>query len=907
MTTPLKTVRNLDTLATGYTIFEKDQVLTANQLNGITDYLDDQNRLTRIGLLGSGLMAGFDVQLSGDMIVVSQGAGITTDGDLLALQTDITFDRYRVYDEKAPFYPPFYPEANDVAPGKMMQIFELIRAGEKDASASQLSSLPVKLADWVAVLYLESYRNDPDLCSGTDCDNLGQQAINIQRLLLVSRGDAASLLHAPDTLSAASLKLPELTAERPLIGALVSSTDALAEIYRKACDSTHEELANNLGSLFKLIPGLVRPPFSADPSADWIATLNTRRAQFAKLGMGIQHYYDFLKDIVETWNALRDVLFEDDGVLWPDFNAFPKHLLLGCLSSPAELRSDWHPAPLTRQGVHDHAHFLVLKLHTLINSFKMPNESEIIVTPSNDESVPLEERAIPYYYALNGDNPIHLSWNHRMTRRGTAARNHGYRAAEYGDKRNPLTSQIGRYDFFRIEGHLGQNVVEAQKKLEQTLGDYNLPFTVRAVLLHTERKHIVIRPPMRFGDLHRIHHILRKDMTMQLEDAKQFNDSFKQGIDHAIANKQITDQNVSATANARHGEIADAVGEAALPLAVNRYSDYQQARQTKDWRGAYKTVINSAGNFKGTLGEIVRTDITTVFDTLVTNRQPDWLGWMDILIKAKDDREDDKLLFPAFVRQHPGLDHAGGVPRGGTFVLVYDDQANVVADFALSYNWPETAESEPEEETALPNPDFRLPGLRDDIFKLRPTLEDRFKFKLDEFEAKLQPKWMEQINIQKEHMTFFKESVGALTNLLGNKTRESEVTANFADKMLEYNINDVQTKAAQVENLRQMVMNQQLTGAARELADKKLLEMQSALAESIAESAGYVVENKIDLTATADGGRALGSLTHSMGMVTDNTARTRLGTKLNEIRGGASDTQATALVGLIKVGGFGIR
>lgn len=908
MTSQLKTVRSLDTLSTCYTIFEKDQVLTASQLNGITDYLDDQDRLTRIGLLGTGILAGFDLQLAGNKVVVSKGVGVSSDGDLLALQTDTTFDRYRPYDEKTPVYPPFYPEASDG--GKMMQLFELVRAGEKDASASKLDSLPVNPGDRVVMLYMESYRNDPDLCSGADCDNLGQQAINTLRVLLVSRSDAARLLHTPDTNSAASLKLPEIAAERPLIGAAISSTDALAGLYRKACGSSHDELVNNLGTLFKLIPGLIHPSFSADPGPGWIATLNTRHTRFAAQNEGIQYYYDFLKDLVETWNALRDVLFDDDGVLWPDFNAFPKHLLLGCLSSPSELRSGWYPSPFTRKGIHEHAHFLVLKLHTLINSFEAPGDDAIIVTPGNDESVPLEERAIPYYYALKNECPIHLAWNHRLDRRGAATRNLGYRAAEYGGTRDPLLGQIGRYNFFRIEGHLGQNVTGAQKKLEQAIRGYNLPFTVRAVLLHTERKHIAIRPPIRYGDLHRIHHILRKDLSLQLEDAKRFNNSFKQGIDLALERKEISDHNVSTTANARHGEIACAVEEAAQPLIKNRYSDYQQTRQSKDWRGAYKTVVNGAGSFKGTLGEIVRTDYTTVFDTLVTSNHPAWLDWLDTLIQSKNDQEDNKLLFPEFCKQHPGLEHSGGVSRGGTFILIYDDQARVIADFALPYNWPETAESEPDDAEQLAPPEFRLPGLVGSGFRLLPSLDDRFKFKLDEFETKLQPKWMEQINIQKEHMTFFKESVGALTNLVGNKARVSEMTASFADKMLEYSINDVQTKAAQVENLRQMVMDQQMTGAARELADKKLLEMQSALAESIAESASYVVENKIDLAATADGGKALGSLTQSMSMVTESAARTQLGARLTNIQSKAdsvSKAHAVAVGGLIQVGGLKLR
>jgi|GEM_PF-6741001 len=42
-------------------------------------------------------------------------------------------------------------------------------------------------------------------------------------------------------------------------------------------------------------------------------------------------------------------------------------------------------------------------------------------------------------------------------------------------------------------------------------------------------------------------------------------------------------------------------------------------------------------------------------------------------------------LFGPYLKKHPGMEHQAGVPRGGTFYLVYDDQQQVVADFMLPY------------------------------------------------------------------------------------------------------------------------------------------------------------------------------------------------------------------------------
>ena len=55
MADPLKIIRRLDAVTTDYAVFERDQVLTHEQLNSVAEYLDDQSRLTRTQLLGVGI------------------------------------------------------------------------------------------------------------------------------------------------------------------------------------------------------------------------------------------------------------------------------------------------------------------------------------------------------------------------------------------------------------------------------------------------------------------------------------------------------------------------------------------------------------------------------------------------------------------------------------------------------------------------------------------------------------------------------------------------------------------------------------------------------------------------------------------------------------------------------------
>src|SRR3546814_17262671 len=68
-----------------YPIFEADQVLTNNHLNDTVNYLDRQSRLSRVRLIGSGIVCGLDVTVADESITVSGGHGITSQGYIFEL------------------------------------------------------------------------------------------------------------------------------------------------------------------------------------------------------------------------------------------------------------------------------------------------------------------------------------------------------------------------------------------------------------------------------------------------------------------------------------------------------------------------------------------------------------------------------------------------------------------------------------------------------------------------------------------------------------------------------------------------------------------------------------------------------------------------------------------------------
>ena len=541
-------LRTLDKIRNHYTVFEDDQVLTGGQLNSVVEYLDDQSRLTRVQLLGVGIVCGLRASLAGDKVTLTRGLGVTTDGDLIQVAADTVFTHFKKYGDPAPApeYGPFNPVAGPLA------LFELSADGTAPGVTplAQFPTTPKPLGEMAAVLFVESQKSDSDLCTSTDCDNLGQHATHDVKLLFLDKEAAAALkdtVRTPD--SAARALSDEVVAARALPSA-ITSVEALAQVYRGACQKIHDRLANALPKLYKECAPFLADVFPAESHHGWIATLTNIRSAFTSSALGIQYYYDFLKDVVDTYLELRDKLFGDTTVCSPDPNAFPKHLLLGAVAGTpgsAVTRTGFYPSAVAAagRGRLGHVRFLAAKLQALFDTFKLPAGAQPIrITPSHGEDRSLEERAIPYYYDASHSTGIHNRWNYTLAARDMSADNYSYNADKYGGRdaaRQPLAFQMGRFPFFRIEGHVGTAVADAVAVLERAIKDNNLPFAVRPVLLGSDRKNVRVKLPPRWTDLHRFHHLVRHTVSQELAQVMDFGGVFDQRVDREVTVDLVED------------------------------------------------------------------------------------------------------------------------------------------------------------------------------------------------------------------------------------------------------------------------------------------------------------------------------------------------------------------------------
>lgn len=908
MADPLQVVRSLDRLAERYTVFEPDQVLTHGQLNGITDYLDDQTRLSRVSLHGVGVVAGLQVQRTPAGVRVGRGLGVTTDGDLLRLGTDTVYDRWRAYDSSYPVYPPLWTGGPEPQP---LDAAELVPAGESDVLARPLAELPGGIEGRAVLMLMESIVQDPDLCSGTDCDNLGRDARHRMRMLALPAPLARQLLDAVGLLPASerARSLPALAMRRPPLAADIGTTAVLAGRYRDAAAATLADLRRALQMLARAFPELLQEVFTEDPTARWLSRLDTLAASAAGSNAGLQVWWSFVKDLVDQWQTLRDALLADDSVLLPAADAFAKHLLLGTVGAPRELRMGLYPSPLDAASRHGRAEtrFALWKLDAMLRAFAMPADTTLRVTPSRGDAQPLAQRAIPWHYRVLEDAPIHVAWDLQRAARGQEGEHLGYRAGEWASTeqaRSPLQFAIGANDFFRIEGHLGRPVEQVGNELRTLVARHNLPIQVQEVLLHTDRRLLRRRPPLRYTPLHSLHYLLRQDVALRIDEGRSVATRFASDVAGGVAAGFVpaaTDSGAQTVTLARSAQDAVArVQEASAPVLSSRsYSGYKaQVSQGAAWKTTYATGLETVSQSKASLGHLSRADHASPFDALISSNQPHWIDWLDELIQAQDDRADDRLLFTRYLQDHPALDHAGGTWRGGTFVLVYDDSGRVVADFALPYPAAEEEVPEPQE-PPLTRPPYRPPvavdgGIR--ITRPIPLLVD---------DSVLRQSEVFRIDLEKTTANIEGLVQGAFvpSNAV-DKPKAVIPGRDTGNAWLDYNAGLLDGQMQRLRELEQMVSTPSVGDPVREAAQRELVRTQNEMAQTVGLLAGEVAAAGLDVS-TGAGAAVTQRIASGAAQVKDGGARNVMLQQLDAVQAPSGSATARFVDGLKTLGRVG--
>lgn len=703
---------------TRFTVFENDQVLTADQLNDLFNYLDVQSRITRTRAIGVGIICGLEIGvLENKQIVISKGAAITTDGDLLCFDIDKIFDQYQLFEDVNAKYN--YFRTSD---GSVVKMYELLSSASAQTPGKDIvnfeSDTGFSSTDFIGILYLEDYADDLNPCTGTDCDNKGIISMREQRVLLIHKNDVGTLLQSIPQVNKDYFALDDIFVPRVMIDQNISLYEQLKNAFVQSL-LIKDDIKQKLSLAFQTCKPILEDDFQNDPVTDWNNLLDgSFKLQDT---IYVQYVYEFAKDISYAYNELRETLFADNMICCPDFQIFPKHVMLGQLKEASvqsslvtsvsntvlvpfirfdiasliqrfnsihidiEYRHQFYDSPILNNKGENvmQTRFCFKRIDALIRNFKVPTAEElqnttgIKITPGYYEDKPLGDRSLPFYYKIDPSLPANVYWSYKTNVRKKENAILSYNASKYPDAKqailSPLQFNISPYDFFRIEGHIGFPYTAVEATLNNIINSNNLPINLVTLQIEINTSTVPSRNWF-FPYLHIYENFVRNTFTDHLSQVELYHNSLQDQIRNdppatlkpitaAIENFQNAKARVLAHPPITHPEF----------VLSNFKADVQSA-------------INAATTVKANTNQYTFSNTASPHDFVINT---DILHKADLLNDLTNQQIDIKkqgLLLGKFIQSNPGLEHAGGVMRGGTFVIVYSSADNkVVADFMLPY------------------------------------------------------------------------------------------------------------------------------------------------------------------------------------------------------------------------------
>ena len=525
-------------ITTEYSKFNANQVLTETQLNTFIDYFDDQNRLSRLGLSGVGIACGFEVTpkftidktaVSG--IEITQGTAVTTDGDLVQffdlieenLQSK-TFSFYKKFEDTDGNYDRF-KNAQD----NQYNLWEL--HSEEDESFTSLVEFP-EIQKMAVLLYLEQYPNEDVLCNKLTCDNQGIEQINNLRVLLVSIQDLEAIA-AKDTIFLKhnwykiNDELPVVEAKRVVLNE--NNTQTFTEL-KAQFDSVVKDTSISVDLIegFDTIFSKFQKPS--------IATKIKSLFSFSSLAVPLdfQYRYDVIKDLVDTYNEIKELLLHINVNCCPNIGAFPKHIMLGKLKKETEYPELRHR--FYKSTIVGHENENLQKIQLLIdraiaissNYIGKTKSKDVVITPSQAHTT-LSEKAVPFYY--NVSSQFLKRWDFNKTKNYRANQNLSYHKENLKNSaaiQKPLSYNIDKNDFYRIEGHQGKMYRDALAKILKLKKDNGLSFDVKTLSINATEQTININNyECEFEDLKMLLNAWRAEQNCILSEVSKTFSAFK--------------------------------------------------------------------------------------------------------------------------------------------------------------------------------------------------------------------------------------------------------------------------------------------------------------------------------------------------------------------------------------------
>jgi len=507
--------------AKSYPVFEADQVLTNQHLNDMFNYLEQHDRLTRIKLIGSGIVCGLEVSFQqNDSLLVSKGCGLTSQGYLITFcdtkfahfinYTTPNFPGDLIFLKQCPddvAYPvPFYKDAFKDGIYRLLSAaqFNDLKADEKQ-NAIAFTNSTLDITKYAVVLFLETEEVNLKNCDTNDCNDKGSLMDFEVKALLVEKTIFDELIRQQEIpvpkgkpTVTPDLHHVELKRYNVPVQNLKSADEVLQAFATLVDDAKLKSISEVLNYCYIHYYYLLENE-SFNPFENIFERFKKLRDDILKTNpILIQYFYDFIDDVLKTYYEFKHKVFEVSTSCCGNEMKFPLHLILGeaTQNTSAEIHDNYreyfiYSALFNNQKdklAEVRLLFMRIKLLVLEVNFVSISDFEnriVKITPSRYSYAKLSDRCIPFHYNVTDKgNELYHYWNYNKTRRGNDRFNLGYNAFQYSTADNvvhPLLYDIERFDFFRVEGHIGKNVTTAVTLVKTLQQQNNLPFDIVAL------------------------------------------------------------------------------------------------------------------------------------------------------------------------------------------------------------------------------------------------------------------------------------------------------------------------------------------------------------------------------------------------------------------------------------------
>jgi FtsZ-binding cell division protein ZapB len=241
-----------------------------------------------------------------------------------------------------------------------------------------------------------------------------------------------------------------------------------------------------------------------------------------------------------------------------------------------------------------------------------------------------------------------------------------------------------------VEGVLGLEFPKAMAQLEKLRIEHNLGFKIEAVQFENDIKKVVPTKPIRFPDLDVLFRHYREELSSNLELVKNYNQSLGEALT-GVAEK--TFENVrDPDGTEAFTNIKSAVQDNSQ-LFVNKIDSvfakmYRPLANFQEDFAGFRKEYNDVALIGHSIDKKVafskQASVASPIDKLVLDNSFKKFDQLVDLFENRKTKVLKQYIFDQFFNKNPGLKYSGGVPEGGTLVLVYSD-GKIVADFCLPY------------------------------------------------------------------------------------------------------------------------------------------------------------------------------------------------------------------------------